>query len=655
MNSVRERFRCLAKPYAQEMKKLPATFKWAMGAEIAALRAAVRTASLYPLRATGSGGSLTVAHAIAYFHQAEAHRLAAVSTPLELVCESLNARLSNWIFSAGGSNVDVLAAARALIAREPRQLAVLCGRDDSPLADLCRKHPFVDLLIYEPPAGKDGFLATNSLLGFVALLARAYAEESGSVHWPASADAVSQLLARTDRFDRLEASTSLLWERPTTVVLYGPSTRIGAVDLESKFTEAALGSIQLADYRNFAHGRHHWLAKRGDLSSVLAFISDEERSLARRTLDLIPATIPRACIDLPGPGYAAALGSLIAALEITGMAGRALGIDPGQPGVPQFGRRLYRLPPPKGGETHGKRHLSERDAVAISRKTGVPNHKLDALGSLARWQNSLHEYRERLYAAAFGAVTFDYDGTLIDTRYRFGLVPDGITDGLVRLLKSGVLLAVATGRGASARRDLRAVLPKRLWNRVFVGYYNGAEVGGLDEDDVPDGSSGTCNELRALAAALRSQPELADAAIQTDRKFQITLEAKPGMAENRLWDIAQQVVRATRSGYVSVTRSSHSIDIVAVGTSKLAVLAKLRSQIGNMPILTIGDRGRWPGNDYELLQEKFSLSVDETSVDPDNCWNLASAGQRGIAATLEYLQGLKSRSGAARFAQKVLG
>ena len=652
---MHERFRCVAKPYAQEMKKLPTTFRWAMKAEIAALRSAVRTASLYPLRAAGSGGSLTVAHAIAYFHQAEAHRLATVSTPLELVSETLDARLSNWIFSAGGTNVDVLAAARAMIAREPRQLAVLCGRNDSPLANLCRKHPFVDLLIYEPPAGKDGFLATNSLLGFVALLARAYAEESGSVHWPASVEAVSELLASTDRLERWEASTTLLWERPTTVVLYGPSTRIGAVDLESKFTEAALGSIQLADYRNFAHGRHHWLAKRGDLSGVLAFISDAERSLARRTLDLIPATIPRACIELPGPGYAASLGALIAALEITEMAGRAHGIDPGQPGVPQFGRRLYRLPLPESNRKEAVRPLTDRDAVAISRKTGVPNHKLGALGSLAQWQKCLHEYRKRLYAAAFGAVTLDYDGTLVDIRHRFGLAPDSITDELVRLLRSGVLLAVATGRGASARRDLRAKLPKELWSRVLIGYYNGAEVGGLDEDDVPDGSSWTCDELGALAAALRKQPELADTAVQTDRKFQITLEAKPGMAENRLWDIAQQVVRATRSTYVGVTRSSHSIDIVAAGTSKLTVLAKLRSQVGEVPILAIGDRGRWPGNDYELLQEKFSLSVDETSVDPDSCWNLASLGQRGVAATLEYLRGLKGGSGAARFTKKALG
>ncbi len=37
-----------------------------------------------------------------------------------------------------------------------------------------------DLMLYPPPAGKDGFLATNSLLAFTAVLTRAYASEFGA-------------------------------------------------------------------------------------------------------------------------------------------------------------------------------------------------------------------------------------------------------------------------------------------------------------------------------------------------------------------------------------------------------------------------------------------------------------------------------------------
>src|SRR5207244_3270959 len=86
----------------------------------------------------------------------------------------------------------------------------------------------------------------------------------------------------------IDRRCQVLWKRPTVIVLYGPETYPAAVDLESKFTEAALGSTQLADYRNFAHGRHHWLAKRGTDTGVLAIVTDGDRELAESTLTLLP-------------------------------------------------------------------------------------------------------------------------------------------------------------------------------------------------------------------------------------------------------------------------------------------------------------------------------------------------------------------------------
>jgi fructoselysine-6-P-deglycase FrlB-like protein len=266
----------MAKPYAREMSRLAETLEWAVTTDLQPLRCAVRLAGLSPLRAIGSGGSLTSAHALTGFHQRLAGRLAAVATPLEAIDEPVDRSVATWLLSAGGENVDVLAAAEALILREPRQVGVLCGRPESPLAKLCRAHPFVDLLLYSPPAGKDGFLATNSLLGFTVLLARAYAAEyGGEVEWE---DATRRLHALVNGLDGAvsswETATKLLWECPTTLVLHGSATRVGAVDLESKFTEAALGNLQVADYRNFAHGRHHWLAKRGNTRAVLAFVTE---------------------------------------------------------------------------------------------------------------------------------------------------------------------------------------------------------------------------------------------------------------------------------------------------------------------------------------------------------------------------------------------
>ena len=56
--------------------------------------------------------------------------------------------------------------------------------------------------------------------------------------------------------------------------------RSAAIDLESKLTEAALMPVQVADFRNFAHGRHHWLAKRGGETAVLALVCESDAEVA---------------------------------------------------------------------------------------------------------------------------------------------------------------------------------------------------------------------------------------------------------------------------------------------------------------------------------------------------------------------------------------
>jgi len=60
----------------------------------------------------------------------------------------------------------------------------------------------------------------------------------------------------------------------------------------------------------------------------------------------------------------------------------------------------------------------------------------------------------------------------------------------------------------------------------------------------------------------------------------------------------------------------------------------------NGRVIRIGDRGMWPGNDFDLLSDRLGLSVDEVSRDPDHCWNLSPAGVLGPQATLHYLKRL---------------
>ena len=84
--------------------------------------------------------------------------------------------------------------------------------------------------------------------------------------------------------------------------------------------------------------------------------------------------------------------------------------------------------------------------------------------------------------------------------------------------------------------------------------------------------------------------------------------------------------------------SSRSVDIIEAATSKLNVLKNMLGA-GSPPnnTLFIGDRPSWPGNDYELLAQPGSLSVDEVGCDLETGWNLAPAGVTGSAALVHYL------------------
>ena len=637
----------MAKPYLGEMRQLPATFAQTSELEIGRLCAAVRRASAFPLVSIGSGGSITAATMMCDFHRTYTGQVAIVATPFEMAANPPKRAASVWLFSSGGRNVDINRVAEVITLVEPAQLVVICGSAENPLATFCSKHDFIDFFSFASPAGKDGFLATNSLLSFASVLAKAYCTEFDSLDsWSASQREVQSYLTDARNYDQLRIDSDPLWERDTLSVLFGNESKAAALDVESKFTEAALGSVQVADFRNFAHGRHHWLAKRGSESAILCFVSPNENLIAQRTLDLLPEGIPKLRIDLPGAFPASTLIALITAFWMAGFAGLAKDLDPGQPGVPDFGRKLYNLS--LGG--HRKQStLSFNDRSAIRRKADADIEDLRRSNQLEFWIDALGDVRKTFRTAEFDAVVLDYDGTLVTARDRFEPLNAKIAAALHKLLQEGLKIGIATGRGASVSRDLRRVIKKKFWDAVTIGYYNGAEIGSLSDDSVPAAADTVSPALQEIVVALSAQKELAASSTRTDRKFQLTLEAKSFAQTDRLWHLAREVVQSVTNNSVKLTRSSHSIDIIPAQVSKTSVINIITKEIPNSTILAIGDKGRWPGNDFELLSGPFSLSVDECNVDPLTCWNLGSAGQRGVSITLEYLEALICACGRAHF------
>lgn len=628
---------------------MPETFSWAMREDIAELVRAIKASCTTGLICIGSGGSYSAAVLASWIHQEYTGQLGLPATPLQAARTAAVRNSATLILSAGGRNPDVLGVLRHILKQEPRALGVICLAKGSPLADLCADYRFVHCAEFAPPAGKDGFVATNSLLAMIVLLWRAYAEVLGL---PVQRDlTLQQLLAAESGIEKWSAelakSCGHLWARPYLVVLHGAAaTQAGALDLESKFSEAAIGPIQITDYRNFAHGRHHWLDKKGDETGLLAFISEEDVDLAKKTLALVPRNVPVARVQIEDSGPLGGIEATIKSLFIAGFAAAARGIDAGRPKVANFGRRIYHL----NAWSSKRETITTDERLAIERKVSRPLRNLNQ-PELEYWRSEYRKFVGAITTPQFHALVVDYDGTLCDERYRFGDLPKGVANPLNELLNKGVLIGIATGRGKSVRKALQESIDQPLWSRVVIAYYNGSEIASLDDEQVPQQNCTISPALQPLDEEIRASRVLTALADHECKKNQISVVAKNPSNAEKIYKVVCDLVSSKFASGVSCVRSSHSVDILAPGITKLALLdnLKARLEIEFPHFLCIGDLGSWPGNDYLLLSTPYSLSSHEPSSAPDRCWNLAPAGIRNAQATEFFLHLAKASKGMFRF------
>lgn len=619
----------------KELLQLEKTFATAVEMDINTLCSAILSASALPLYIIGSGGSLSVAHLVSFIHQQCTNKFAKAITPLESVNLSIPKLSWFWLLSAGGKNIDINDALKYIIINEPKHLLVTCASTGSPLAKYARTYEFADVFDFNLTSGQDGFLATNTSIAFSILIIRAYQRIFQSDQ--STPDSIEGLLKYAEPMatflSNLRELCAPLWRQEYLVVLFGPATQPAAFDLESKFSEAALGSVLLADYRNFAHGRHHWLAKRGEKSAVIAFTIGNEKKLAEKTLSVLPQEIPAVLLNFSDQSIYAPIAALITVLYIVALAGEARGIDPGRPGVPPFGRQIYRM-----------RLLADSRKVqnlpmGVRRKIQYfINPSEQQISVFFRHYN--HFIRE-LQQNKFASIVFDYDGTLCTSMQRFTGIDASVAKELIRLLEAGIPIGIATGRGKSVRKALQQAIPKTLWQRIIVGYYNGAECGDLGNKAIPDGTNVAGPNLELLAEALLRNQDIKNTSIIEIRKHQIAVVPFSLVYWDIVWKIINSLIHQFSCRGTRVVASDHSFDILAPSVSKTKVVDVVRKSFGIEPnayILSVGDKGAWPGNDFELLHAPFSLSVNEVPINSTFCWNIAPAGYRGVQAMLYYFK-----------------
>lgn len=617
----------MGKPYSEELLKLNETYNWALNVHISNLDEINFNLCSKPLFVVGSGGSSSACSLLAMHHK-EQGLIASDITPLELQYSknAINKDANIVFISASGKNSDILFAFDTAVTFEPGLILSICLKENSLLSRKSSKYSITKIIEFENPAGKDGFLATNSLIAYFTIISRIYGYLPSDIN----------LKPDEEFFKNVFDFSQSLHEDFTIIVLFAGWSKPVAIDLESKFSESGIGNVLLSDYRNFGHGRHNWFDKKKKQSAIVALISEEEFEIAQKTLNFLPADIPRLILNSEHKKAKASIELLVKAFYLVEAIGKLKGIDPGRPGVPEYGSKLYNLKYSKLFKE--KSILPEKQNNAILRKRG--NLLYENNKSLDLWKNAYDIFVRKLSKTTFRGLFLDYDGTLCSGEERFIPPRKEIIEKLNYFLSKGILIGIVTGRGKSVRKELQKFVDKSYWKNIIIGYYNGAQIATLDDDTMPTKENSDSLFIE-IEVALTDEPLVSDFIEIEVRLGQITVLIKDKKRSKLVKGILSDYLYNRFKFKIQILESSHSIDIISSNTSKSAIFDYCKKIFNHeYNYLCIGDRGKYPGNDYQLLSNEFSLSVDHVSNDPYSCWNLASKGTNCVEATLEYFDAI---------------
>lgn len=628
----------MGKPFANEIDALAETCSWAFQQNICELKRLMVRWTDGPLIIVGSGGSYSAAIAWAEFHQEAYGQPSYHCTPLELpyiLAKIQNSRV--LLVSAEAKNNDILNAAN--VAKEfdvPCAAVMLTGSNLLTRFEENKKSLYC--FIFNMSWGKDGYLATNTLLATVLIAARSYfSVDEESIRAIVCASSIKNY---RNQFNEVSALTKA--REFGLLVLYGPASSLFALDLESKLSEVALAKCEITNFRQFAHGRHLQLAQEDSrLPTVVVAHTKPEESLAKATIRNFPPSISYTEVLILGESSVERnVSSLVNAFVVTETVGKSANIDPGQPEVPEFGRKIYAQNVAEFSQTSSSESLI---SVAIKRKINFARIEND---DLVLFVNKAKGYVNLLEKCRFKALICDFDGTLCNAHQRYSGINIEVAERLTKLLQNGLYLGVATGRGNSVVKNLKEIIPKSLWSQIWIGRYSGSAVERLDGTfETPTLNSDLKLALEYLkTTTLRNYANISDDKRVRIKAGQLSIAVSEHFVAERIASVIREWFSKTNRTGWRVFTSGHSVDILDENTTKLNVInhmAKCLKLDPESEFVRIGDSGQAGGNDYELLQTGYSLSADKVSDSLDCCWNFAPTGLRQAEATNFYLDLIK--------------
>jgi HAD superfamily hydrolase (TIGR01484 family) len=355
-----------------------------------------------------------------------------------------------------------------------------------------------------------------------------------------------------------------------------------------------------------------------------------------------PEGIPTLTMSLSGADPVCLIAGLVAQMYLVATVGRELGKDPGRPDVPTYGQEIH--------------YANLRDMIPLPPVAGPAEEqsKYEVLGAYWPSQRNYGTMRRaaKIFAdtirkQCFKAVVFDYDGTLCGSQSRDSPPQPTVIKHLVRLVRAGIIVGIASGRGGSIQTCLKEIVPEDVLPKIRLGLYNGGWIAAANESPVPpQETSEFLSHVTRIVVHLKSLgvPILSH---HTTHPYQVSIRFREGITTDTMWFVIADALRQVGLNPSTIVRSKHSVDILANGVSKSALIADIiqTGKIIPYQVLAMGDQGAWPGNDATLLEHRFSLSVDMPSRRLDRGWKLAPVEKRDVDATLWYLELMKIEEG----------
>jgi hydroxymethylpyrimidine pyrophosphatase-like HAD family hydrolase len=304
----------------------------------------------------------------------------------------------------------------------------------------------------------------------------------------------------------------------------------------------------------------------------------------------IPDYIHQYKIFAPYSGVWGAIYCIMTSILLFGDIAKSHNIDPGRPEVPIWGRKLHSL---------------QFNNDKVQKQLNFPAS-----------------------ICPFGAMVIDIDGP----------IREEIVEELNRLLKLGLTIGFATGRGGSAIDLLREGIRQEFWDKVTVGLYNGTCIIKLSEEHIhlSYNQLPMFNELSQLVRDMCKKYEI-DPSI---RPTQITVrDLLPQQLD--LFKVELCSALGQKNIYFKIISSGHSIDIIPRWGSKLMVVENIDQGL-EFQILCVGDQGQIGGNDEELLRWQPSISVGRKRPVSNKClWLGKDEKYRESAGMLALLKAIK--------------